>query len=184
MRRCDRAWKALGAALALLSACGGGPPSEPDGGVTTAVEEFACQIGLADSAGEFVPLSERDDAELVLGFQGFLLVEVRILAGSGAPERPSARFTIEVDGMAPIGAAQGEVAFEARGEGALSEPILVFLNDMTVGTVVGHEAEIVVKLEGEGRRCVATGTVTLVDEDPCIMTSDAPLCPDAGTDAG
>ena len=61
-------------------------------------------------------------------------------------------------------------------EGGLSEEVLLFLPDGSVGLYEGRQADIAVRLNGKDWTCVAQDHGVLVDDDPCIHTGDDPIC--------
>ena len=144
--------------LLLLLAC---PPPEPD---DTGPVEGDCELGQLDSSNAFVPL-DGQDLELVLGFQGFLFVRTAMLRQGEGPEQTQAIWSLALEGEEPMGGTQ-----LATFEGELTEEILLFLPDASIGLYEGRHAELAVRLEREGWTCLATGAGTLVDEDDCIHT--------------
>jgi hypothetical protein len=144
--------------LWLLS-CG-----EPD---DTGLDEVDCTLGQLDLDETFHPLNG-EDLELVLGFQGFLFVRTAMKVDR--EELAEASWSITLDGE-PIGGAQ-----PAALSGGMSEEILLFLPDGSVGLYEGREASIAVRLTGRDWTCLGQGTGVLVDEDDCIHTGEEPIC--------
>lgn len=173
----------LAVALALAGCDGGsgagggdddaGPP--PDGAPST----FECELVERGADGAWAPLGPDARAELVLGFQGFLFVEVYVRATGPAPRRVDVILSVTIEGDAPYGGSQPETALTPTADGAaVSEAIVVFFSSSSVGEYVDRTVEIAVKLEGDGASCTTTGRYLLVDDDPCIHTGDEPICPD------
>ena len=171
IRRPRPAHFALCAPLLAAALCGCPSGDDDD-------EPFPCEAGTLTEEGAFVPLLDGDRAELVLGFQGFLFVELRARADD-PPRRTAASMRITVAGDPPAGSSQNEVDFVAApGGGFVSDPVLVFLDGSAPEGYVGRTAEVAVALAGEGRRCVMERSVLLVDDDPCVHTDGEPVCPD------
>lgn len=153
---------------------------EPDDtGLDTGMAPFECTLGSLDADDAFRPYAATGTAELVLGFQGFLFVQARVLARDGPPV-VEAVASITVEGEEPAGSTQPGVHLEPVDGGQLSDGILVFLPSSSVSAWEDRPATLAVRLQGEGQACVATADVVLVDEDPCIHTDDEPICPDTG----
>ncbi|MCP4918776.1 MAG: hypothetical protein GY913_17875 [Proteobacteria bacterium] len=150
----------LSSRLLWLLACPGGGPED------SAVTEGDCTLGQIDSSNAFVPL-DGGQLELVLGFQGFLFVRTAMRLDGEGPTRTVSTWSLTVDGDEPIGGTQA-----AFFEGDMSDEILLFLPDSSIGLYEGRSAEIAVRLDGDGWTCVATGSGTLVDEDACIHTGE------------
>jgi len=164
--------------LLALVACGSGPadtdPTEID------KEEFACELGALNAEGGFAPYGEADDAEMVLGFQGFLFLRARVEA-ERAPSWCRALTSLEVPGEAPNGSARPEVSFEAGEGGHLSDQIPIFLPTANISAYVGQTATLAARLEGPTEFCVAVATVTLRDDDACVHAGGEDDCGDTGT---
>lgn len=145
---------------------------------------FACEIGFEDEDGAWVSAEEGDNAELVLGFQGFLFIEFKVLAEADSPSPVLVRMSMEVEGDAPFDGSQPDVAMVAQDSGErVSEVINLFLPTNDVGGYLDRQALVVMRLEDEASdlSCTASRTVTLVDEDPCIHTGGEPVCPEDDT---
>lgn len=162
--------------LALLG-CG---PSGPDG---DAGEDASCTLdvtlGTGGEAG-FVPLSDGDSTELVLGFQGIrmLFFSVMIDGAEAANADMSAFLTIEATGV-ELSRRTRESNVVATGDNAFMLPdYLVFFNDEPASEVVGQEA--VLELVARVGDCVGgtRHTIMLRDDDECV-DPDASV-PDAG----
>lgn len=173
MRSCDLLPLAM-----LLAGC---PETDDTGDTHDEVESYACVVGALDADGAFVPYATSGQAELVLGFQGFLFLEARILADD-APALVRVTASLAVGDDTPSGVTQPDVPFEATAAGDLSGEVLLFLPNAEVASFVGQPAAISLRAEDDERSCVTTADVTLVDLDPCIHTDDEPICP--GDDTG
>lgn len=145
--------------LWLLVGC---PPTGLDTDLG-AQEPFPCTLGQG-ADGAFDAFAPGDPAELVLGFQGFLYVEL-VASAADPPPIVDAAMYVEVDGADPIDGAQPAVAFVAADAGALSEPMRLFFTSGSIGTWTGRSAHVAVRLEDGTRACVASADVVLADDE-------------------
>lgn len=157
------------------------PGCDPDGSDDDTggeVVEGTCTLGLTDADGNFVPLGAgADRLELILGFQGFIWVEVNVSVEPECPDLVDASTGITMEGHGSVGGAQPLVTLDPSGSGDyLSEDILLFLNGGSMSEYVGSDAELAVALEGDGWRCVTSAAGVLVDDDPCIHTGEDTDC--------
>ncbi len=156
----------------LVLGCG---PNDDDGEVERV--EFACTLGVAGPDGTgFLPLDGVAEAEITLGFQGFLWFSVR-LASDDEPllEDNRVLYGAEIPGVDPFGAARPNLP--PASDPIHSEDLQVFVHGEP-SEYVGLNAVVTVRYEDATRFCLATGTVTLVDDDPCLHTGEEPICPD------
>lgn len=124
--------------------------------------EFLCEIGNHDGQ-PWAPLDEQD-AEMTLGFQGFLFVPFRLRADD-APALVDAQMSLEVSGLGPIAGEQPQVAFVCEGSSCLTADVLLFLTGSSIGRYVGEKANMTVRVEDAERYCITTARVTLVDDE-------------------
>jgi hypothetical protein len=157
-------------ALLMLAGC---PPSGPDD--TDGKTPFACELGEFDLDGSLVSYADKGTAELVLGFQSLLFLQVRAVADDPPAKACNATLSIELEGDDPTGGEQPLV--EWHGDG-LSDELLFFLPSLAVSSYVDRSATLAVRLESEDAVCLAVSEVVLVDDDPCIHTGGEPICPD------
>lgn len=151
-----------------------------DGGEPVELEPFECELVMAGGEGELVSLEGGGDAEMVLGFQGFLFVELFAAAsGEDVPDDVDVTMSVTVGSADPFGGTQNGVDFEAAdGDGVrTTEQILVFFSGGSTGDYVGLEAIVTMRLRGDTHECLTTATVTLVDDDPCVHTGEEAICP-------
>ncbi|MFZ5480938.1 MAG: hypothetical protein ACOZNI_29525 [Myxococcota bacterium] len=146
----------------------------PDGLPPAEKTAFSCELGT-DGPDGFATLDALGTLELHMGFQGFLLFVVRARALEEAPALVDATVAATFDGEDRTSVVQPRVPFE---DGAVTDEILVFITANWLSYYVGREAEVSLRAESEGAYCTATGTATMVDEDPCVHTGDEPLCPE------
>lgn len=184
--RCAGLALALALLLALAPACdsGGGGGGEGDGGGE--VVPFECELVLRDPSGAgHLDLETSHAVELIWGFQGFLFIEVFArAAGDDLPASVTAAHSVTLGDDPPFGDKETGVDFDEDGAGArVTDPLLIFLDGFPA-EYEGLEAELTLKLTGEGRECITSGTVLFVDEDDCIHTGEEPICTEDGEDGG
>lgn len=170
----------LGVVFCLgVGACGGPVDDEPP--PPAPKTEVPCKIGLTDDVGTFSPMGEGAKAELVLGFQGFLFVEVHVQTGDVESGRADVRASVSVDGEDPFGTNQRGVAVEARADGTgLSDAVLLFLDSSNIAEYKDRHADLRLRMDGDIWTCTATASATFVDDDPCIHTDAEAICPGDG----
>ena len=161
----------------VLAGCGG---AVEDTAVETAEPTFACEPGLLDDDGGFAPLAGTTDAELVLGFQGFLFVRFSLQSDVEGPAPLTVVMALEADASEPFSSTQPEVGwFEQDGRWRTDE-LLLFLPDANTAAWTGVEGAVAIKAEHPDGTCLVTGRIRLVDDDPCIHTGEEPICPGDG----
>ncbi len=177
MRSFDRALFVL-CALSLM-ACGPDgeteppPPEEPK-------QPFECSLGV-ERMGVYEAGGPQCEAELTLGFQGFLWFDVVVQAGPGAPKQGRAKLSVSVPAKSPFNSASPLVTFgQYESDGLrLSSHMQVFVSGQDPKELAGQVAQISVRFESETKECITTSQVLLVDNDDCIHTNDEPC---EGTD--
>ena len=140
------------------------------------LESYACELGVPDADRDFQPLTADTPLELVLGFQGFLFVELMVRTEAEPPEQCEALMSLAADGRDPTGVSQPVTGFTTAGGVSTSEPLLLFLPDADVGGWTGRYADIAVKIVDAERECLVMGAGYLVDDDPCLHTGSEPIC--------
>jgi hypothetical protein len=166
--------------VCLVSGMGCAPEDEggkKGGGDGPQTLEYGCDLGLLTEEGDFRALEPNETVELVLGFQGFLFVEVAVRA-EASPGECITTSSLTVPDNDPVGSVQQEVPFGGSDSGWVSEELVLFLPSNTVSDYVGAPADLAVRLDDGAAYCIAALTVELVDDDPCIHTGDEPICPD------
>ena len=140
------------------------------------LESYACELGVPDADRNFTPLTEDTPLELVLGFQGFLFVELMVRTEVTPPEHSEALMSLAADGRDPTGVSQPVTGFTTDAGTSTTEPLLLFLPDSDVGGWTGRYADVAVKIVDAERECLVLGAGYLVDEDPCLHTGGEPIC--------
>ncbi|MCP4499860.1 MAG: hypothetical protein GY822_07850 [Deltaproteobacteria bacterium] len=142
---------------------------------------FDCELGVAGSSlGEFVPLSERDTAELALGFQGLAFAPVRVRASGDVPLVVDAILSATIEGREPFGGRQALIEFSGPADALVSSDIQISVNRGNFADYANQVAQIDIRLRDDmtnpTKECLVSGLVTLVDDDDCIHTGDVPIC--------
>jgi hypothetical protein len=167
-------WLALALCIGTLCACGN-DPTDP---IDPAKTEFACELGTPDADGAFVPLGPGAQAELVLGFQGFLIITLLVRAQAPAPDLVDITMSVTLEGADPFGNSQLGTAIRSSADGLLTDQIVIFLESSSVSFYQDRTADLALRLEDATRTCTVTGTVLLVDSDRCIHTDEHIVCPE------
>lgn len=143
--------------LALLAGC---PPEIEDPPVGKA--EFDCGIG--NHAGQdWAPL-DGENAEMTLGFQGFLFVPFRLQA-TDAPAVLDAQMSLKPRGQDAIAGEQPQVLFTCEGSICLTPDVMFFLEGSSLDPYLGETADITVRIEDAAVYCITSAHVTLVNDE-------------------
>lgn len=155
----------LALAAVLLVGCpenGGSPPAD-------ASCDLAVSVGTGN-ADDYVPLVDGDEAEVILGFQGFRMLQVTLrVEGTGEPRADvSGYVTIEESGVEVAQLPRTTAMIEGPDGARYAEGFLVFFNDTPVSEIVGREGEL--ELIARSGGCVGGTRVALamVDDDSCV----------------
>lgn len=159
----------------LLVACG---PSGSDAGMDGACP-LTVEIGPSNG-GAFVPYLDGEEAPVILGFQGFQMMELDVrVVGAGAPESVELSALVEI---ADTGVTATRLERTARARvgsgGVVVEGFLLFFNDAPLSLIGGHDATVEVIARSSGCVGGTRRTLRMSDEPPCI-DPDATV-PDAG----
>jgi len=134
--------------------------------------EGDCQLDLALGTGDrdsFSHLSDGDAAEIVLGFQGFRMLDLALRV-DGSPED-------EVNVLTHLGFETGDELDQRDGrmplvdDGAghrVLEDYLVFINDVPIASVLGSRATLEVIVRSDECTGSLSQAVELRDDDECI----------------
>lgn len=171
--------------MLALTACDSGgddavDPGQPDAGERRAIE---CELGHGDGERGFRPLAEPGEYEMLLGFQGFLVILPRLKVSEDVG-MADAKFSVAIDGDPTFGGIQpGTVLFridpsDPNDAGAVTEDIVVFLSPIDVGHFKDRIATLTIKFENDDATCTVQREVRLVDHDVCVHANDEPVCPD------
>ncbi len=146
---------------------------------------MTCTLGgprpAGTEGGVFVPLVAGAEAELTLGFQGFVWIDISLqmdvsgdddarlaLAGAGVAK---VALSVEIDGLGPTSS-----AVTGRFDANAITPLRLLLAPADVGKLKGRSATMALRASVAGLRCDASGSVVLRDDDACIHVDDAHAC--------
>jgi hypothetical protein len=172
------------AVVVLLLGCTSAPdePRNTDADGTESAPQ--CVLGTIDDSNVFTPLQPGTDAELVVGFQGFMLVIVRVQATSGAlPDLPRVRMVVERDGGDASVSTLIRTSTEKDTNGDdMTQSLEMWLYPPAPGDFVGRQGSLAVELIGRARKCDAKVAVRFVDEELCKHSEDGSItCVDGTT---
>lgn len=159
----------------LLLACG---PSDSDAGMDGACP-LTVEIGPS-TGGAFVPYLDGEEAPVVLGFQGFQMLELDVrVVGAGEPESIELSALVEIPDTGVTATRLERTARTRTGSGGVVvEGFLLFFNDAPLSLIGGHDATVEVIARSSGCVGGVRRALRLSDEPPCI-DPDATI-PDAG----
>jgi hypothetical protein len=161
------------------------PDPTTDAG-TDPPEAFDCELGVPGyTAMDFIPLSESNESELQLGFQGLSFAPVRVRMAADAPDELDVVASVAIEGLEPIGMSLNSIEPLVLDDGQrLTRDLQLPINRGSFSEYVGRSAHVAIRLSDDYRAptqlCVVEGDIVFVDDDECIHTGDIPLCPDAG----
>jgi len=142
---------------------------------TAAAQGPSCTIGTVVD-GSFVAWQADADAELVLGYQGYLFVHVQVLDASGTLRKPKARMTAECAGQQPSVTSRWRADMTEQGDGStVSELIEVWLFPALLDEFEGHTGRVQVELEQDEQTCTAAVDVRYVDDELCKHREDGTI---------
>jgi hypothetical protein len=131
-----------------------------------------------------VPYREGQEAPVILGFQGFQMLELDVrVAGAGEPEWVELSAVVEVSDTG-VQAVRSEryARTRVRGDGVIVEGFLLFFNDAPLSLIGGHDATAeVIARSGECAGGVRV-LLHLSDEPPCL--DPTATIPEAGVADG
>jgi len=162
----------------LLAGCPNGGPS--DGGTPT---DGHCTLEVELGRGTpdaFEPIAEGEPMEVILGFQGFRMLEMTVRVAGGDPEEAeiSGYVTVEDSGV-EVSQPPRRVRLRTGSDGAgYGESFQVFFNDVPASEIVGYRATL--ELIARSAGCVGglSRSIELRDDEACVSW-DASV-PDAG----
>lgn len=157
-------------AVALLTGCPGG------GGAPDATPcDVDIEWGHVNDTGDFIAYSDDDEAEIVLGFQGFRYIDSVIELIDASAGEVTAQFQIDVEGHATYAQPGRLLPTTTSPRGVFVDELLVFFNDIPMPELIGRSCTIIARATADG--CVGTYTarVTLVDNENCTEGPDGGL---------
>jgi hypothetical protein len=169
--------RAAAIALALLPACLSSSTSDGSGADACAAALVAGHGGAA----AFVPYADGDSAEIVLGFQGFLFLDLTLRVGG--IEATEARVTAQADieGLATSWINQTMPLAEGPGPERYAEELLLFFNTSSLADLLGRRGTFTFGIDEGGCRASERLDLVLVDLESCVAQPDGGLlCNDGG----
>lgn len=173
---------ALAVAIAALAGCSPSDAHDAEADSDGAADSDSaapqpaptCRIGELDKQGNFVPFQSGDTAELVVGFQGFMLVIVRVQAESGTlPEKSKVRMVVQRQHGEPSVSTVVRAATKLDAAGKeITEPLDMWLYPPAPGEFDGKTGSLTVELQGRTSECTATVAVKFADEELCKHSED------------
>ncbi len=135
----------------------------------------SCTIGTVKD-GVFSAWVDGDDAELVVGYQGYLFVYVQVADSSGALLKPKARMTAKCVGLEPSITSRWRADMTEQEDGStVSEQLEVWLFPALRTEFEGQLGTLEVELEQDGLGCHASVNVRYVDDELCKHFEDGSL---------
>ena len=124
-------------------------------------------------------LVDGDEVELLRGYQGYLLVQVRAHLWGAVPRAVQLRISGAKDGGAPL-----ETVLPSRTPGDApdshrqTDPLEIWLSPPDPTAFDGHKGTLTLQAQGSGRSCASTVRVRFVDKTFCIHHDDGTVvCP-------
>lgn len=142
-----------GSLLFLLTAgCPGGLDGEPN--------PFECVLAVEDVSGVHV-LAEGDPVAMVLGFQGFLFIDL-VAQGDARDDLYEVGMRLEPDGLEPI-----NTTLNVELVDGVARDLMLFLEASQLAALSEREATLTVRLESRRDVCVTDARIVLIDPDAC-----------------
>ena len=166
----------MGAALRVPSGCGDDDPTSSDGGPRPCSTRLGASVQTP--TGGFVPLTlggAPAEADLVLGFQGFRYVYLRLVLTPPPPDPLLASAEITLAGAAPRAQPLGYLRPGDR------EPQRLFFNDEALPALVDARGALRLHVGQPGCQADSSGDFVLRYRPDCVEGPDGiRVCGDAG----
>ena len=134
-----------------------------------------CAIGELEG-GQFHAWPEGSDAELVVGYQGYLFVHVQVADRSGELLKPNVRMTAECEDLAPSVTTRWRADMSPSDDGStVSELIELWLYPALRDSFIGKSGRLSVELEERGMVCKAAVHIRYVDDELCMHYEDGSI---------
>lgn len=144
----------------------------------------ACELGALSADNTFVPWPNEGDAELVVGYQGYMLIIARVHAPTGTlPHEPKVRMTVaRTLGEASVSTQWRAGVLADKLGHEVTEPLEMWLYPPDPQAFIGQQGSLEVVLQGVDRTCVASLQVRFVDDELCkhLETGEV-VCADGST---
>lgn len=162
-------------ALVLGVACADGGDGQSEPADSSALVTSDCAIGVL-IAEQFSSWPDGSDAELVVGYQGYLFVHVQVADKSGELLKPNVRMTAECDGLEPSVTTRWRADMSPAGDGStVSELLEVWLFPALRESFIDKKGRITVELQERGQVCKAEVNIHYVDELLCMHYEDGSI---------
>ncbi len=168
-RKPTLSWSLL---LGLWFAVGCVDQDAPDAAANAVAPQ--CEIGTLDENDVFIPQQDGGTVELVVGYQGFMLIIVRAHTEVGAlPELPKVKMTVEREGGEPSVSTVVRAAINKDAKGHdVTESLEMWLYPPAPGEFNGKSGSLQLDLYGRGSDCSAKVNVKFIDEELCKHSED------------
>ena len=177
-RAASRATSLAASLAALLAAqLSAGCAADVSEAAADTSEPSAPTCAIGELQGEdFVAWPDGSDAELVVGYQGYLFVHVRVADKTGELLKPNVRMTAECDGLEPSVTTRWRADMSAGSDGdTVSELIELWLYPALRDSFIGKSGRLTVELEERGSVCMAAVKVRYVDDELCMHYEDGSI---------
>jgi hypothetical protein len=173
---CRARWVASALCWLAMAACSGARPPGADAGRC----DLEVQWGRVEAA-QFVPFRNGEEAELTLGFQGFLFIESAVKVRGTSDRIVDLTFQVTVQGQDARTQEVRKDLFPAADGSAQASEVLVFFNDVPRADLLGRTTSILVQAQVGNCSGRSSVSVTLVDKQACTAPEDGGLiCTDGG----
>ncbi len=150
-------------------------PDEADVPPEDTVSGPTCTIGKIKD-GQFIAWPDGADAEMVVGYQGYLFVHVQVADFSGILRKPKARMTATCKGQEPSVTSRWRADMSQQEDGStVSELIELWLFPALRTEFEGQLGSLSVELDQDGEICSASVNVRYVDDELCKHFEDGSL---------
>ena len=167
-------FRALSATLVAALAASGCTSGDDPGTADEPLVQPDCRIGVVGQDGVFQPYNDGDKAELVVGFQGFMLIIVRVHTEVGKlPAIPKVRMTVEREGGEPSVSTVVRAGTKQDAQGHdITQQLDMWLYPPDPMVFDGANGSLAVDLVGRDSSCSAKVAVRFVDEELCKHSED------------
>lgn len=149
------------------------------GGSDATATEVRCELGTTDLSGtSFLPLAEGGDVELTRGFQGYLLILLRMRCEGAGPRRTGLTIAASRDEGPVRDSVHPGLRWEPAADGSsLSDSFEVWLTPALVPEFIGRTGwvEIAAIDAVDHEICKVRRAVRFVDDDICMHFEDGHL---------
>ena len=167
----SRGGAGLGLALATgLAACAEPSPTPLDATVDATPYALAFAAPRADG---YEVLGPEAGIEMRLGFQGFRYTRVTLVATGSVPATTPGVIRFDIEGFDPAEQRVNAVTFRETDPGRfVSEPLMVFQNDVSLSRAAGHLGTISFVLDDRRHRAAGSYSGVLRWDPTCVEDSN------------